>query len=351
MRKAVRAFLTGAAAAGLGTAGAVIAGRTSVRRHRARPDPEAGEDFGVLPPEDLGPIASFDGTRLAVRAAGPEGAPAILFTHGITLDMTTWHYQWRTFSERYRCVLFDHRSHGRSAPPATADYSLPAAGRDIRAVLDRAVPNGPVVLVGHSMGGMAILSFADQYPGEFGERVAGVVLVDTAASDIVREFLGVVGSRVERRLRPFTDRALWDRPERAELIRSAMHRWGRDLAFLMARTSNFGPEASAAQIDYVTRLSTGAPIEVWTQMLRGLMEMDLRDALASITVPSLVIVGDRDTLTPKTSARAIADALPDARAIVLTRAGHVAMMERHDLFNDLFGRYLEDVLPRARAAG
>lgn len=351
MRRAVRGALMFGAALGLGAGGGLLAARGTVRRQRTRFDPEASVDLGTLPPEDLGPIPSFDGTRLAVRAAGPVGAPTLVFTHGITLDMTTWHYQWTTLADRYRCILFDQRAHGRSEAPPSGDYSLSAIGRDLRSVLDRTAPRGPVVLLGHSMGGMGILSFADQYPGEFGDRVVGAVLVDTAASDLLREGLGVLGHRFERYIRPLTNRAIFERPERAELIRSSMHRWGKDLAFVIAKTTNFGPEASTSHIEYLTQLSTGAPVEVWTQMLRGLFEMDLREALAAMAVPSLVIVGDRDSLTPKRSAAAMRGALPDARTYVITKAGHVSMMERHAVFNRLLGGYLDELFAPARAAG
>jgi len=347
---AARKAAAGALAVAAGVAGAVLAGRGSVRRHRTRPDPESGEAFWTLPEEDLGTIRSFDGTDLAVRAAGPLDAPTIVFSHGFTLDMTTWYYQWRELSDRYRCVLFDQRAHGRSGNPPGGDYSLDAIGRDLRAVLDRAVGSGPVVLVGHSMGGMGILSFADRYPDEFGERVRGVVLADTAASDLLRELLGTLGASLERRLRPFTDRVLFN-PHRAERIQWAMDRWGRDLAFLIGRTTNFGPDASAAQIEYVTRISAGARVEVWTQMLRGLMELDLGRALEAVTVPALVIVGDRDAVTPKNSAVAMREALPDGRGYVITRAGHVAMFEQHAVFNDLLDGFLDEVLAREQAAG
>lgn len=345
-----RTYAVGAVAALASLAGAVAAGRASIRQHRRRPDPEAAEPFGLLPPEDLGPIRSFDGTELAVRAAGPKDAPAIVFSHGITLDMTTWHYQWRAFSDRYRCILFDHRAHGRSGSPLLGDLSLPSAARDLKAVLDQTVGSRPAVVVGHSMGGMAIASLAEQFPRELEERVAGVVFVDTAVSDLVLEFLGAVGARVERRLRPLTQRLLFD-PVRAERFQRGVNRWGQDLAFLIGRATNFGPDASAAQIEHVTRISAGARVEVWTEMLRGLLEMDLGDALEAITCPALVIVGDRDAVTPKTSARAIRDRLPEGRAYVITRAGHMAMMEQHRIFNELLGGFLDEVFVREQAAG
>src|SRR5918996_3068052 len=106
-RRGLRRAAIGVGLTVAGVGAALVAERLATRRMRARPDPETGELFGLQPPEDLGTVRSFDGTELTVRAAGPEGAPAVVFLHGVTLDLTTWYYQWRVFSERYRCVLFD----------------------------------------------------------------------------------------------------------------------------------------------------------------------------------------------------------------------------------------------------
>lgn len=344
-RLAVGAGVTAAVATG-----AVVAERAAARRLRRRPDTEAGESLGTLPPEDLGPVTSFDGTRLHVRAAGPEGAPTLVFLHGFSLDLTTWYYQWRHFSDRYRCVLYDHRAHGRSAKPPSEDYSLEAMGKDLKAVLDAAVPQGPAVLVGHSMGGMVVLSFARQFPAEFGSRVVGVVFVDTAATDVLSEVVGGVGSRLGWALRQVGSRYA-SRPELAERLQKGVRRFGADLTFLIGWATNFGPGASPAQVEHVTRMSADAPIEVWVHTLQGILAMDLRHAIEHVTVPSLVVVGDRDLLTPKASARALRDALPDARAVAIAGAGHISMMERHRVFNEVLDGYLDQMLSVASSRG
>jgi pimeloyl-ACP methyl ester carboxylesterase len=340
----VRNVAFGVGAAAFGAATSVAGVRVAARRLRGRPDPEAGEDLGSLPPDDLTPAVSFDGTELAVRAAGPVGAPTVIFSHGFSLDMTTWYYQWRHLSDRYRVVLFDYRGHGRSGRPPDGDFSLRSMGRDLRAVLDRAVPEGPAVIVGHSMGGMALLSFAEEFPEEFGTRVAGVVLADTAASDLVREALGDLGSRAERALRPLLWRIAGNL-DRTDRVRRVVQQRGADLALLVARVTNFGPDASPSQVDHVSRLSASAPVEVWVHTARDLVDMDFREALANITVPALVVVGDRDLLTPKGSAEAMRDALPQGRAVAIARAGHVSMMERHRVFNEVLDGFLQEVLP------
>jgi pimeloyl-ACP methyl ester carboxylesterase len=335
----LRRLAAGAGVAAAAAAGAVVAQRAAARRLRQRSDPEAAEELGRLPPEDLGPLTASDGTRLHVRAAGPRGAPTLVFLHGVTLDLTTWHYQWTELSERYRCVLFDARAHGRSEPPRSGDHSLEAMADDLKAVLDAAVPHGPVVLIGHSMGGMAIVAFAERHPEELGGRVVGVVLADTAASDILREVFGGLGARVGWAIRRVGNRYT-TRPDLAERLQRRIRRFGADVTFLIGWATNFGPRASPAQVEYVTRLSAGAPIAAWTHTLQSLLEMDLGHALGHVTVPALVVVGDRDLLTPKASAWALRAALPDARAVVITAAGHLSMMEQHRVFNDVLRDYL-----------
>ena len=346
----IRAVAIGLGLVAAGTAGAVAAQRTAVRRLRGRPDPESGEDLTILPPEELGPVRSFDGTELHVRAAGPPGAPTLLFLHGFSLDMTTWHYQWREFSDRFRCVLMDHRAHGRSGRPASGDYSLLAMGKDVLAVLQTVSDDAPVVLVGHSMGGMAVLSLVDQFPEEFSKRVSGVVFADTAASDVLREVFGGVGARLGWALRRAGTRYS-QRPELAERFQRRVRSFGADLTFLVGWATNFGPGASPSHVEHVSRISADAPVEVWVHTLRDITEMDLRDTLAHIRVPALVVVGDRDLITPKASAQALRAALPDATAVVITGAGHVSMLERHRVFNEVLERFLAKVFaPRRRTA-
>ncbi len=342
MSKGRTAFVTAGVAAGA-VAGGVL-GRAVLSRRR-RPDPEAHEPLAQLPPDDLGPVVSFDGTELAVRAAGDPSRPAIVFVHGFSLDLTTWHYQWKELSERYRCVLFDQRSHGRSGKGVNGDHSPAAMGHDLAAVLAAAVPDGPVVLVGHSMGGMAILAMAESRPELFGPRVAGVVLVGVAASDLLRGAMGSVTELLRLRLGSLTAAA-----RRVDRLRRAVLASPTDLGHLVARITQFGPDASPHLVSYVVGLAARAPSEVWTDGLAGLMDMDLRHALRHVTVPALVVVGEHDRVTPPGAAVALVGELPDGRLEVLEGAGHIAMLERHEAFNERLAAFAGGVLggPKGR---
>ena len=338
------AIVTAGLAAGAVATGMI--GRTILVRRR-RSDHEAGEPLAMLPPEDLGPVTSFDGTELAVRASGDAGRPAIVFVHGFSLDMTTWHYQWTALSERFRCVLFDLRSHGRSAKAAAGDLSLAAMAHDVAAVIEAAVPDGPLVLVGHSMGGMTILALAESRPELFGSNVAGVAFVGTASSDLLRGAMGSVTELLRPRLGSLTQAA-----QRVNRLRKAVLASPADVGGVVARVTQFGPDASPHLVDYVVGLAARAPSDVWTDGLAGLMDMDLRHAVQHVRTPALVLVGDHDRVTPPATAMALAGELREARLEIVSGAGHMAMLEAHEVVNGLLGGFAGDVLePKRRSNG
>jgi pimeloyl-ACP methyl ester carboxylesterase len=332
------AVVTAGLAAGA-VAGGVI-GRTVLAGRRRRHDPAAHELLSLLPPDDLGPVRSFDGTELAVRAAGDPSKPPIVFAHGFSLDLTTWHYQWTALSERYRCILFDFRSHGRSARAAGGDVSPGAFGRDLAAVLESAVPDGRRALVaGHSMGAMSILAMAEARPDLVEERLAGCAFVGISPSDLLRGAMGSITELLRPRLGSLAQAA-----RRVNRLRRYVLSVPVDVAHLVARLTQFGPDAPPHVVDYVVGLAAEAPTEVWTDALAGLMDLDLRHAAQHIRVPALVLVGEHDRVTPPASAVALAGDLPQGRLELLEGAGHIPMMEAHEEFNHRLGRFADRVL-------
>lgn len=337
MTRRRKAIVTAGLAAGAVAGGMV--GRTVLNARRRRDDPEDHGSFSTLPPEDLGTVRAFDGTEIAVRAAGDPAKPVIVFVHGFSLDLTTWHHQWTELSERYRCVLFDFRSHGRSGSASAGDLSVSAFGHDVAAVLESVKTSGRILLVGHSMGSMAILSMAESHPDLFSARVGGCVFVGSAAGDLVRGAMGSIRTMLTPGLGSLRRAASGVSRVRGHLLSNPI-----DPGYLIARATQFGPDASAATVSYVVGLAARAPTKVWTNALAGLMDSDLRHAVAHVTVPSLVLVGDRDRVTPMASAIAFADSLPNGRFEVLERAGHFPMMEVPDELNRLVDRFAREAL-------
>jgi pimeloyl-ACP methyl ester carboxylesterase len=313
------AIVSAGIATGVVAAGAI--GRT-LFRHRHAPEVPP---IGALPPDDLGRVVSFDGTELAVRAAGDPEALVVLLAHGFSLDMSTWSELWPELARSFRVVVMDHRSHGRSGRAAQGDLSLRAMGRDVAAVLDVVSPDRPAVVIGHSMGAIAILALAEQRPELFGPRIAGVVLIGASSSDLLRGAMGSVTELLRPRLGTLSAAA-----RRVDRLRRAVLASPIDLSGVVARVTQFGPDAPPHVVDHVVALAQRTASEVWTDGLPELMEMDLRHAVPCIRVPALVVVGEHDRVTPPAAAIQLAGALPDGRLSVVHGAGHIPMLERPD---------------------
>jgi pimeloyl-ACP methyl ester carboxylesterase len=330
-----RKLLTAGVATAGAVAGGVAAGAALRRRSRGRDHDAAQEPLAMLPPQDLGPVAAADGTPLVVRSAGAEDAPTLVFVHGFSLDLTIWHYQW-TGLEGLRCVLYDQRGHGRSG--RSDDLSMDAMGRDIGAVLDGVTGERPVVLVGHSLGAMAILSAAES--GVLGTRVAGVALIGAASSDLLRGALGSITGMLRPRLGAFATVA-----RRADRLRRAVLASRTDVAGMLTRLTQFGDDGPPHLVDHVVGLAAHASSDVWTVGLTSLMEVDLRHAIAKLSMPTLVIVGEQDRITPPAAAVELVGSLPDGHLAVIPGAGHLPMLERPGDVNDHLRAFVSEVLP------
>lgn len=270
-------------------------------------------------------VAAGDGTVLHAEVTGPPDAPTVLLIHGYALSMHAFHHQRRDLSERYRVVAYDQRGHGRSAVSRHGDYSAGALGRDVAAVLHALGPaDGRVVAVGHSMGGMSLLSYVDQHPADFGARVAGIALIDTVGGDVLRTSAAttswavlstVVGGAWGGGLR-----LLGRRPDTEGPIPV-------DPAWLLTRAIGLSPSASAAQVAFTEQLLAGTPNVVVAALGPVLTRFDLRRVAPTVRVPALVLVGSHDRVTPPAASRALAAALPDAELVELPDAGHMAPLE------------------------
>ncbi len=155
-------------------------------RERAVPSAVRCED--LLPVTTVSTVAVDDGVALRVEEVGEPSAPmTVVFVHGFCLHMGSWYFQRQDLPDctDARLVFYDQRSHGRSGRSSTGQCTIDQLDRDLAAVLRTVAPTGPVVLVGHSMGGMTIMALARQCPELFATRVAGVALISTAAAGLM----------------------------------------------------------------------------------------------------------------------------------------------------------------------
>jgi pimeloyl-ACP methyl ester carboxylesterase len=273
-------------------------------------------------------VASDDGTEIAVEILGDNHpGPTIVFIHGWTFSSRSWHYQ-RMLAERWRLVLMDHRDHGASGTGPREHRTIDQIGRDLHAVIEATCQRRDVVLVGHSMGGMTIMSLAAQHPELFGSTVKGVALLDTSARREPEHTFGLRGPIAKAFLQQWSSALalMVSDPERAERARKS----GSAVSVAVSRFLNLGVKPDKRLKRFVEAMSAQTPAQVVGDFyIHALDTHDKRDALATLGgVPSLVIVGDRDRLTPPEQSRAIAAAIPGATLLELRGAGHCTMLEQ-----------------------
>jgi pimeloyl-ACP methyl ester carboxylesterase len=274
-----------------------------------------------------------------------EPEPTLVFVHGFCLDMGTFHFQRKDLSRRgeYRMVFYDQPGHGRSGRLTRGEYTLELLARTLQTVITETVPTGPIVLIGHSMGGMTIMALAEEHPELFGDRVRGVVFISTSAGKLDEVNFGMpdVLTRFSRHLLPLvssTGRATGG-------VIDAARRASSDLAWLLTRKYGFGSNrADPALVSYVERMNGRTSTEVVARYLRALYSHARFPALEALsTVRTLAICGAEDQLTPLSHSEEIARVLPDSKLVVVPEAGHVALLEFPEIVNDAIDEFLKEI--------
>ncbi len=314
------------------TAGAFVAAgivaKTVNTRHQVQRRNRRGEDllFGsVRSPGQI--VHATDGVALHVEVdEGPKG-PTIVFAHGWTCNLDTWHYQRAALRGTARMVFFDQRSHGESGRSYDHNSSIEQLAEDLRVVLEAFAPTGDIILVGHSMGGMAIMGLADAHPELFGTRVKGVVLCATSAGDLMK------GNQALKSVRPIVIRlsTILDRG-RAFNSYSVVRRWG------------LGPHAQERHVDMTNEMILATPSHVIIDFYANFTTLNLYGALKALGEATTVVIGGtKDLLTPFRHSRRLAEEIPGARLVGIEDAGHMVMFEDHDKVTEVIAGVYKDV--------
>lgn len=350
----------GLAVAGVGAAIGVAAERASLGRPLLpfSRTPSDGEDYGGLR-TGARVVEADDGTCLHVEIEEPPGQGrghrddepvTLVFSHGYALSLDSWHFQRKALREipgrriagtRFRMVFWDQRGHGRSQAGPPNGATIDQIGADLARVIDEVAPTGPLVLIGHSMGGMTVMSLAAHHPEVFDDRVLGVALVSTTAGGIDDVDLGLARlGKVVVRLAPHTVKALSRTPRLVEQAR----RLGSDLEAVLVKRYSYASPVSAALVDFTTEMIAATRLDVISDFLPAFPLHDKREALATIDGRELlVIVGDQDLLTPADHSSYIVARLPGAEHVVVRDGGHLLMLEHPDAVN----RHLLALIERA----
>lgn len=271
-----------------------------------------------------------DGSELQVEIYGREGAPAIVLTHGWGLNSTAWFYAKRDLASRFRLIVWDEPGLGLSTRPANRDYSLEKLARDLHAVLD-AAGGEPVILLGHSIGGMIVLTFCRLFPEELGRRVAGLVLNATTHTNPVRTVKGAAFfTAIET---PILKPLMYLTIALSPLV--WLMNWMSYLngsAHTLTKITGFGGTETWNQIDFATLFQAKASPAVLARGMLGMMRYDATDTLRSINVPALIVPGAVDPVCKPEASEQMESAIPDARLQALPNAKHLGFIEDHETF-------------------
>ncbi|HLN77576.1 MAG TPA: alpha/beta hydrolase [Nocardioidaceae bacterium] len=343
-----RRRLLGVAAAAAGTlvaggTAAALAQRRAVRKRRRASS--GRDDFGTLRSDPV-QVTTSDGIHLHAEVDEPDaapGGPTIVFVHGYALNLDCWHFQRDHFRGDHRLVFYDQRSHGRSDRSPVGNATIDQLGRDLRSVLDQLAPEGPVILVGHSMGGMTIMSLADHHPELFGDRVVGVGLVSTTAGGLKTHRV-IGGSYLpDRLMRELTPRAMALLARAPGLVDGA-RRSGSDLGFFITGKMAFGSEeVPTTYIEFVDEMLMQTPFEVIAEFFPNFDTLDKFSVLHAFEkVPTTIICGTEDVLTSIGHSRKMASRLKSAQLLEIPRSGHMVILERSEQVNTALGRLVAE---------
>jgi pimeloyl-ACP methyl ester carboxylesterase len=345
-----------AGAAGLAAAGAavgVVARRSQVIARR-----DAGDQtpFGSLRSTPLHVIADdavdlyteVDEVDPAQQHRLATGDLTVVFVHGYSMNMDCWHFQRAGYRGQVRTVFYDQRSHGRSARSSEANATLGQIGKDLLRVIEQTAP-GPVVLVGHSMGGMAIISLAEQHPELFGERVVGVALISTTAGglDPGRILfpmlpLGLGGRFVGRAVRTL---------DRGHRIVDLARKWGHAVADVVTDRYAFGDDVPGHYVEFLYDMLNQTPFAVVADFYPAFATLDHFDHVEILgTVPTAVICGTDDKVTSIGHSRKLHSRIPGSSLLECEGAGHMVILERHEDVNAELDDLIELALARVEAS-
>ncbi|MDF3311416.1 alpha/beta hydrolase [Rhodococcus sp. T2V] len=282
-------------------------------------------------------VSADDGVSLAVREYGPTDAPVtIVLLHGHCLSSESWSLVREELTRRHtdaRIVSYDHRGHGDSDVAPASTYTLEQLGRDLHAVLDAVAPTGPVILVGHSMGGMTALTYARRHPHEIGTRIAGIGLIATAAS-------GLADAGFGRLLRAPVLSWVQEAVRRAPTSMEQVKRLGCKVFAPVIRGAEFGDrKVSPHAVELAIAMHDETPIVTMTSFLNSFATYDESGTLPALSaIPTLVLCGSADLMTPPTHSVSIAAQVGGADFVCIDGAGHSVILEQPTAVADAIAR-------------
>ncbi|WP_172826524.1 alpha/beta fold hydrolase [Mycobacterium sp. 1423905.2] len=319
--------------------------RSLADRGLSAEDPYADESFEWPDSDRSQVVTATDGVPLAVREAGPVDAPVtVMFAHGFCLRMGAFYFQRKRLAQLWgdqvRMVFYDQRGHGQSGEADPDSYTLTQLGQDLEAVLQVTAPRGLIVLVGHSMGGMTVLSHARQFPERYGRQIIAAALISSAAEGVTRSPLGELLKHPALEALRFAARSAPNLMHRGRNV-------SRSVMGPVLRAASYSDLEVSRSLDaFSQRMMNDTPIATLVGFLRALEVHDETAGLWTLLrIPTLIACGDHDLLTPDEYSRKMAASLPRSELVIVPGASHLALLDKPDAINDGLVRLVNRALP------
>jgi len=290
-------------------------------------------------------LVMADGTELHVEideCQAEQPVITVILCHGYALSADSLMFQRAALQGQARVISYDQRSHGRSARGHHATHTVEQLGRDLGTIIDEVAALGPIVLIGHSMGGMTVMALASQRPELIASRVRGIVFLSTTAGGLSEVTFGMppVMRQLVHRAAPVVISAL----ARGKGVVETGRRASSSISELVFRSYSFGSTPSREASEFVADMIDSTPIDVLAEFLPALQEHNRFEVLPSLSsARTLVIVGEQDRMTPVIHSERIASSIHGSTLAIIPGGGHMVGIEFHDEVDALILELLDQV--------
>ncbi|MGZ9113120.1 MAG: alpha/beta fold hydrolase [Brevundimonas sp.] len=291
-------------------------------------------------------IAGVDGASLYVETHGDAASPPLILIHGWGMDSTIWYYARKHLARRFRVIVWDLPGLGRSTVTNREAVDMSRFASNLKSVIGLA-GGRPVVLVGHSIGGMTIQTLARDDPAFFDREVAGSVLLNTTHTNPLETMIlsGLAKALRWPVLEPVMRVAVWLQP----LVWLVAWQSYFSGSAHMANRLGFGRFVTRSQLEHTTLLATRNPPGILARGNLAMFRWDATQTLPGIKTPVLVIGGDKDIVTRLEASQTIAAAIPKGRLEVVQGVNHMGFLEQAEIYDEAIAAFAASVQPAPKA--
>ncbi len=281
---------------------------------------------------DIETTVDCEGIPIQTYVIGPENAElTVVFIHGFTLAAEVYYMQvdyLRKHFPRVRSLLIDVRGHGRTGSVSPGLCTVAGTANDIRAAIEEHARTGPLILVGHSLGGLTALNLVKRADPALAERIKGIILVATSIESLSAQGIPqVLASPIAEKIMDVTEAS----PRDADRFREYASQF---LAPALA-TTVFKRPINDHVVEFHAAMIHETPLETFVGFFDDLQDHDELDAAAALTgMEGYVLAGENDDVTPLGQAERICELWPKAKFQIAEGAGHMLPLESPGILNN-----------------